>query len=59
LVGAIAGETNLTGSQIGPIRISDNFAIVGVPEKSVDSVVKAIKATTIKGKKAKARRYVE
>jgi ATP-dependent RNA helicase DeaD len=59
LVGAIAGETGLTGSQIGPIRISDTFAIVGVPEKSVDSVVKAIKATTIKGKKAKARRYVE
>ena len=59
LVGAIAGETNLTGSQIGPIRISDTFAVVGVPEKSVDSVVKAIKATTIKGKKAKARRYVE
>ncbi len=59
LVGAIANETNLSGSEIGPIRISDNFAIVGVPEESVDAVVAALQATTVRGKKTRARRYVE
>ena len=54
LVGAIANETDLTGREIGPIRISDNYSVVGVPEQAVDTVVKAIRATTIRGKKAKA-----
>jgi ATP-dependent RNA helicase DeaD len=53
-VGAIANETDLTGREIGPIRISDNYSVVGVPEQAVDTVVKAIRATTIRGKKAKA-----
>ncbi len=59
LVGAIANEAGLSGSEIGPIRIADKFATVGVPESSVDMVIKSIEATSIKGKKVKARRYVE
>ncbi|MFT7649911.1 MAG: ATP-dependent RNA helicase DeaD [Candidatus Poriferisodalaceae bacterium] len=59
LVGAIANETDLIGRQIGPIRISDMYSIVGIPDSSVDRVIKAIANTTIKGKKAKARRYVQ
>jgi len=59
LVGAIANETDLSGSEIGPIRISDNFAVVGVPEESVDAVVEALQATTVRGKKTRARRYVD
>ncbi len=59
LVGAIANETGLTGNQIGPIRISDRFAVVGVPDDAVDSVIKTLNQTTIKGKKAKTRRYVD
>ncbi|MEM9203233.1 MAG: DEAD/DEAH box helicase [Actinomycetota bacterium] len=59
LVGAIANETDLTGREIGPIRISDNYSVVGVPEKSVNTVVKAIKNTTIRGKKARARPFVD
>ena len=59
LVGAIANETDLTGRDIGPIRISDNYSVVGVPEASVNTVVKAIKATTIRGKKARARPFVD
>jgi len=59
LVGAIAGETDLAGRQIGPIRISDHFSVVGVPEESVDTVIRAVKSTTIKGKRAKARRFVD
>ncbi len=59
LVGAIANETNLSGRQIGPIRISDHYSVVGVPDKSVDDVIHAIKKSTVKGKKAKARRYTD
>lgn len=59
LVGAIANETDLTGREIGPIRISDNYSVVGVPEQAVDTVVRAIRTTTIRGKKAKARPFVD
>ncbi|MGI9606172.1 MAG: DbpA RNA binding domain-containing protein, partial [Acidimicrobiales bacterium] len=59
LVGAIANETGLAGRDIGPIRISDHYSVVGVPESSVDEVVNAITRSTVKGKKAKARRYVD
>ena len=33
LVGAIANEVGLEGRQIGPIRIADNYSVVGVPER--------------------------
>ncbi len=59
LVGAIANETNLSGRDIGPIKVSEHFAIVGVPEGAVDNVIEALKRTTIKGKKATIRRYTE
>ncbi len=59
LVGCIANETELTGREIGPIRITDNYSVVGVPEASVDRVINAIGATMIRGKKARARRYVD
>ena len=56
LVGAIAGETHLRGNDIGAIRIFDRFALVEVPTDSVDRVIDAMKATTIRGKKAAVRR---
>ncbi|MBI4883307.1 MAG: DEAD/DEAH box helicase [Actinobacteria bacterium] len=59
LVGAIANETGLVGREIGPIRIAEKFAVVGVPDRSVDAVLAALKATTIKGKKPTVRRYTE
>ena len=57
LVGAIANETDLSGRQIGPIRIHDHYSVVGVPDASVTEVIKAVGRSTVKGKKAKARRY--
>ena len=59
LVGAIANETDLVGREIGPIKITEKFAIVGVPERSVDMVLAALKRTTIKGKKPLVRRYTD
>jgi ATP-dependent RNA helicase DeaD len=59
LVGAIANETGLQGRQIGPIRISDNFSVVGVPERKVDDVIGAMGTTMIRGKKTTVRRYTD
>ena len=59
LVGAIANESGLTGRVIGPIRIADHYSVVGVPKASVEDVVRAMKSTTIRGKPAEVRRFVE
>ncbi|HLM03909.1 MAG TPA: DEAD/DEAH box helicase [Blastococcus sp.] len=56
LVGAITGETGLTGRDIGAIEIHQRFALVEVPEPAADEVIRALKATMIKGRKAQVRR---
>ena len=56
LVGAIAGESRLSGRDIGAIEIADRFSLVEVPESAADEVIAALRATTIKGKKATVRR---
>jgi ATP-dependent RNA helicase DeaD len=57
LVGAIAGESSLSGRQIGAIEITHRFSIVEVPEANADEVIKALTATLIKGRKARVERY--
>jgi ATP-dependent RNA helicase DeaD len=59
LVGAIANETGLVGRDIGPIRISDAYSVVGVPEASVEHVIDKMQSTTMRGKRARVRRFVE
>jgi ATP-dependent RNA helicase DeaD len=59
LVGAIANEAGLTGSDIGPIRINENSSIVGVPVSSVESVVAAMSNAVVRGKTVGARKFVE
>ncbi len=56
LVGAIAGETSLSGRDIGAIEISDRFSLVEVPEEAADDVITALRTTTIKGKRPQIRR---
>jgi ATP-dependent RNA helicase DeaD len=56
LVGAIANESDLTGRDIGPINITDNFSTVDVPAAAADDVIAAIKRTTIRGKRPTIRR---
>jgi ATP-dependent RNA helicase DeaD len=56
LVGAVAGETRLTGRDVGAIEIADGFSLVEVPTDAVDEVVAALRATRIKGKKVQVRR---
>jgi ATP-dependent RNA helicase DeaD len=56
LVGAIAGESSLTGRQIGAIDIAERFSLVEVPESAGNEVIAALRATTIKGRKVSVRR---
>ncbi len=56
LVGAIAGETSLSGRDIGSIDIQDRFSLVEVPSDRVDEVIAALGRTTLRGRKVHARR---
>ncbi|WP_236700677.1 C-terminal helicase domain-containing protein [Allosalinactinospora lopnorensis] len=56
LVGAIAGESRLTGRDIGAIEIADRFSLVEVPEAAADEVIGALRNSTIKGRKVVIRR---
>jgi ATP-dependent RNA helicase DeaD len=55
LVGAIANESSLRGSDIGAIEITQNFSLVEVPMASADEVISALRRSTIKGKKVSIR----
>ncbi|RZU35893.1 ATP-dependent RNA helicase DeaD [Streptomyces sp. BK022] len=59
LVGAIAGETRLSGRDIGAIEIADRFSLVEVPEEAADDVVRAMRGANVKGRKAQVRRERE
>ncbi|MEU8195086.1 DbpA RNA binding domain-containing protein, partial [Microbispora amethystogenes] len=56
IVGAITGETRVTGREIGAIEIADRFTLVEIPDAAVDEVVEALRQTTIKGKRPTVRR---
>ncbi|WP_117213513.1 DEAD/DEAH box helicase [Allorhizocola rhizosphaerae] len=56
LVGAITGESRLSGRDIGAIEIADRFSLVEVPEQAADEVVTALRRSTIKGKRPVVRR---
>ncbi|MDR2811916.1 MAG: DEAD/DEAH box helicase [Endomicrobium sp.] len=59
-VGAIAGETGISGNMIGNIKILEAFSFVEVPSEHADAVINALHLSNIKGKRvsveiAKAR----
>jgi ATP-dependent RNA helicase DeaD len=56
LVGAIAGESRLSGREIGSIEIADRFSLVEVPQSAANEVIEALRGSTIKGRKATVRR---
>ena len=59
LVGAIANETSLSGSDIGHIRIGNKFSVVEVPAKAEREVTEALGRTTIRGRRPNVRRFRE
>jgi ATP-dependent RNA helicase DeaD len=56
LVGAITGETQLSGRDIGAIEIAERFSLVDVPDEVADEVIGALKGTKIRGRRANVRR---
>ncbi len=56
LVGAIANEVGIDSSSIGAIQIGDAFSTVEVPEEIAEDIIRALKATKIKGMKVPVRR---
>ncbi|MGW4153009.1 DEAD/DEAH box helicase [Micromonospora chersina] len=56
LVGAITGETGVSGRDIGSIEIADRFSLVEVPYGVADEVIQGLRGSTIKGRKATVRR---
>ncbi|MFI7490118.1 DEAD/DEAH box helicase [Micromonospora echinaurantiaca] len=56
LVGAITGETRVSGRDIGSIEIADRFSLVEVPYAVADEVIAGLRGSTIKGRKATVRR---
>ena len=56
LVGAIANEAGIDSRDIGAIEIADKFSLVEVPDNVADAVIRALRGTTIRGKRVMARR---
>ena len=50
IVGALAGETGIKGSDIGHIDIFDKHSYVDIPKSDVNRVLDGMRNNTIKGK---------
>ncbi len=55
IVGAIANEAGIRGSDVGGIDISDRFTTAEVPADAAKQVIAALNRTRIQGRKVKAR----
>ena len=51
IVGAIANEAGIPGRAIGAIELFERFALVEVPGNLSEKVLRALKRTTIRGRK--------
>lgn len=51
VVGAIAGETSISGKRIGDIDIFENYSFVEIPEEYAEEVLSIMAKNTIKGNK--------
>jgi ATP-dependent RNA helicase DeaD len=50
-VGAIAGETGISGDLVGNIKILDAFSFVEVPQETANDVINALHFSNIRGKR--------
>jgi ATP-dependent RNA helicase DeaD len=55
LVGAITGEAGVDSRDLGAIEIADRFSLIEVPESQAAEIVRALRATTIRGRKVSVR----
>jgi len=54
LLGAIVGETGVTGDAVGKIEIKESHSLVEVHDSVARTVIQAINGTTIKGRSVRA-----
>lgn len=54
LVGAITGEANVPGDQVGKIEIRDTFSIVEVATGVADRVIRSLNGSTLKSRSIRA-----
>jgi ATP-dependent RNA helicase DeaD len=59
LVGAIANEARVSAREIGAIEIADRFSIVEVAEGVAQDVIRALRGSTVRGRKVAVRRQRE
>jgi ATP-dependent RNA helicase DeaD len=55
LVGAITGEAGIASRELGAIEIADRFALIEVPASRAEEIIRALRATTLRGKKVPVR----
>lgn len=55
LVGAITGEAEVTGAQVGKIDMRDSYSLVDVATSVADKVVERLTGVSIKGRRVTAR----
>ena len=50
VVGAITGEANVTGDDVGKVEVRDTFSVIEVASTAADRVIKSLNGTTMKGR---------
>jgi ATP-dependent RNA helicase DeaD len=56
LVGAITNEAHVEARDIGAIRVADRHSLVEVPEALAEKIIKALRATKLRGQKVDVKR---
>ncbi len=54
LLGAITGESGLSGDSVGKIEIRDTFSLIEVPGASADRVIRSLNGISIRGRSVRA-----
>jgi ATP-dependent RNA helicase DeaD len=50
LVGALTGEANITGDQVGKVDIKDSFTVVEIATSVAEKVIRSMNGTTMRGR---------
>ena len=59
LVGMIANESGISSRELGAIEIATRHSLVEVPAARADQIIEALKAATLRGRRAKVCRNIE
>ncbi|MEM7475071.1 MAG: DEAD/DEAH box helicase [Planctomycetota bacterium] len=59
IVGAVANEAGISGSDIGPIHIYTNFSTIDLPDAAAKHAIKTLQNTRVAGKQLRIRPFEE